>query len=106
MPRLAQAGIIGVWWFAQDMLAVFGARTSRLVDIFGLELKTGRISKAGVRDRLGARIQLTLPEMGPSWADLPFTVKVTPLGALDLTSRLARRESWLARCAQNNTIDK
>lgn len=28
--------------------------------------------------------------MGPSWADLPFTLKVTPLGALDLTSRLAR----------------
>ena len=29
--------------------------------------------------------------MGPSWADLPLTVKVTPLGALDLTSRLAWR---------------
>lgn len=27
--------------------------------------------------------------MGPSWADLPLTLKVTPLGALDLTSRLA-----------------
>lgn len=27
--------------------------------------------------------------MGPSWVDFPFTVKVTPLGALDLTSMLA-----------------
>lgn len=27
--------------------------------------------------------------MEPSWADFPFTLKVTPLGALDLTSRLA-----------------
>jgi hypothetical protein len=32
----------------------------------------------------------TWPAMEPSWADLPLTVKVTPLGALDLTSRLAR----------------
>lgn len=31
--------------------------------------------------------------MGPSWADLPLTVKVTPLGALDLTSRFAL--GWL-----------
>lgn len=31
----------------------------------------------------------TEPPIGPSWADLPFTLKVTPLGALDLTSRLA-----------------
>lgn len=27
--------------------------------------------------------------MGPSCVDFPFTVKVTPLGALDLTSMLA-----------------
>lgn len=33
--------------------------------------------------------ELTEPLIGPSWADLPFTLKVTPLGALDLTSRLA-----------------
>ena len=32
---------------------------------------------------------LTEAEIGPSWADLPLTLKVTPLGALDLTSRLA-----------------
>jgi hypothetical protein len=34
---------------------------------------------------------LTEPEMGPSCADLPLTLKVTPLGAFDLTSRLAVR---------------
>lgn len=32
---------------------------------------------------------LTEPEMGPSCADFPLTLKVTPLGAFDLTSRLA-----------------
>ena len=32
---------------------------------------------------------LTEPEMGPSCADLPLTLKVTPLGAFDLTSRFA-----------------
>lgn len=32
---------------------------------------------------------LTEPEMGPSCADLPLTLKVTPLGAFDLTSRVA-----------------
>lgn len=36
-----------------------------------------------------ARETLTEPAIGPSWADLPFTLKVTPLGALDLTSKLA-----------------
>ena len=36
------------------------------------------------------RKKLTWPAIEPSWADLPLTVKVTPLGALDLTSRLAR----------------
>lgn len=37
--------------------------------------------------------------MGPSWADLPFTVKVTPLGALDLTSRLAVIQSVM-KCGE------
>lgn len=31
----------------------------------------------------------TEPPIGPSWVDFPFTVNVTPLGALDLTSMLA-----------------
>ena len=57
--------------------------TGRLVDILGLELLNllGLIS--------GPYAARTEPAMGPSWADLPFTLKVTPLGALDLTSRLA-----------------
>ena len=32
---------------------------------------------------------LTEPEIGPSCADLPLTLKVTPFGAFDLTSRFA-----------------
>lgn len=53
--------------------------------------------------------ELTEPAMGPSWADLPFTLKVTPLGALDLTSRLARvtLESAVSRAKRekaNNPI--
>ena len=42
------------------------------------------------KEVIGGRKKLTWPAMEPSWADLPLTVKVTPLGALDLTSRLAK----------------
>jgi hypothetical protein len=41
------------------------------------------LCRAAVRDLR----KLTWPAMEPSWEDLPLTVKVTPLGALDLTSR-------------------
>jgi hypothetical protein len=34
-------------------------------------------------------IELTDEVTGPSWADVPFAVKLTPLGALSLTSRAA-----------------
>lgn len=34
-------------------------------------------------------IVLTEPEIGPSCADLPLTLNVTPFGAFDLTSRFA-----------------
>ena len=71
--------------------------TSRLVDIFGLELyhpSSNEISFQSIhRDPTvfseENRKRLTEPAIGPSWADLPFTLKVTPLGALDLTSKLA-----------------
>lgn len=99
----------GVGWF---LLGDDGAIiTSRLVNIFGLELYIDTIrNKTVARDNqlfivfhlsfaaynrhiyiyiAHGRPKLTLPEMGPSWAFFPFTVKVTPLGALDLTSRLA-----------------
>jgi hypothetical protein len=36
-----------------------------------------------------AMMEHTEPPIGPSWADFPLTVNVTPLGALDLTSMLA-----------------
>lgn len=38
--------------------------------------------------------------MEPSWEDLPLTVKVTPLGALDLTSRDAADELAMLRRGQ------
>jgi hypothetical protein len=45
-----------------------------------------------------AMMERTEPPIGPSWADFPFTVNVTPLGALDLTSMLAiEREEKKAR---------
>jgi hypothetical protein len=34
-------------------------------------------------------VVLTEPEIGPSCADLPLTLNVTPFGAFDLTSRFA-----------------
>ena len=40
---------------------------------------------------------LTDPEVEPSWADLPLTLKDTPLGAVDLTSRLPR--PFVSRCS-------
>ena len=33
--------------------------------------------------------RLTEALVGPSWVDVPLTLKLTPLGALDLTSILA-----------------
>ena len=39
---------------------------------------------------------LTEPEVAPSWLDLPLTLKVTPLGAVDFTSRLPTRSEQVA----------
>lgn len=41
------------------------------------------------------RRNLTLPLVEPSCADFPLTLKVTPLGALDLISRLAATGQFL-----------
>jgi hypothetical protein len=50
------------------------------------------VLRRGMRIRRGSSRKLTWPAMEPSWEDLPLTVKVTPLGALDLTSRDAADE--------------
>ena len=51
-------------------------------------------------------VVLTEPEIGPSCADLPLTLKVTPLGALDLTSRLAGRHISLEGLSAANQPGK
>lgn len=40
--------------------------------------------------------------MGPSWVDFPFTVKVTPLGALDLTSMLAKLQQKMVSSTETS----
>ena len=39
--------------------------------------------------------------MGPSWVDVPLTLKLTPFGALDLTSILASNNHELHKFHQN-----
>lgn len=61
-------------------------QASGLVGVLGLNLRSLLTSE---NEALVEKF-LTLPAIAPAlWSDLPFTVNCTPLGALDLTSRLA-----------------
>lgn len=64
-----------------------GCDTVRLVRL--LSLKLHRMVSGGIGHISEAKEEPTEPVTAPSWADFPLTVKLTPLGALDLTSRLA-----------------
>ena len=46
--------------------------------------------------------RLTEALVGPSWVDVPLTLKLTPLGALDLTSILASKSHKLHMFHCNN----
>ena len=84
-----------------------GAFTGRLVDVFGLELYHPQIIPISKHPIGGAGKQrLTEPAIGPSWADLPFTLKVTPLGALDLTSRLAISKNSVSSIAHKQKFPR
>jgi hypothetical protein len=64
--------------------------TGRRIDIFGFKLQLHPRQRMLIYNQKTRQdIKHTDPLMGPSWADLPFTLKVTPFGALDLTSRAA-----------------
>lgn len=81
-----------------------GALTGGRINVLGLELAEEDsksvqkgvclVPRHGMKERRGEKPsrKLTWPAMEPSWEDLPLTVKVTPLGALDLTSRDAADE--------------
>lgn len=84
-----------VWLLGSFPYAIMGVFTSRGVDVFGLELNQEGTFSDSLNDIYWQHV-LTLPAIGPSWADLPFTLKVTPLGALDLTSRLAKNNQMSA----------
>lgn len=45
----------------------------------------------------------TDPVVDPSWEDFPLTLKLTPFGALDLTSRLAVQSQCMTDCDMEET---
>lgn len=49
---------------------------------------------------LSIATMLTEDATGPEWGETPLAVKLTPLGALSLTSRAARKTSARATAAQ------
>ena len=65
--------------------------------LLALELFAGRGER--VRRVQGSPAR-TDEETGPSWAEVPLAVKLTPLGALSFTSRAAVAVSAEARRAQ------
>ena len=66
--------------------------TGRRIYVFGFNLNSQNVSISGALQfgfSLNRSWRLTEALVGPSWVDVPLTLKLTPLGALDLTSILA-----------------
>lgn len=70
------------------------------IDILGLQLY--RFVSTRLHD-LRDQTTHTEPAVVPSWEDLPFTVKVTLLGATDLTSKLATRRKSTTQFPQKHS---